>query len=840
MAKLIFKIWGVFLMPLLAFLFPIAEVFAQDNCYGVWEYIPGSGKIYDGLNSDGSIGPYTKIINNDNPPFSKRIEIKKGSIYCDNYAIGYNEAYESGKTDFSLFYIMSNTPKTEDSFEPDGGYSYPLVLKKPGYPTEGTLYLDVEKRYSSAARFIGSCNDLPVYLSGGAFFNCSNGYYMGFTEIEGLTEAFYYRYRRIDGEAEIVSEKNIELIPSPKEVKPDGKSTVEITATLYSYIQGEENSSKPLVGKTLSFAVNEQYGIAPGTISENTVTTNAQGQAKVIFTSPDNELLNKSRLLINTATVTARCDELNIEETVYINFIPDRGKVWVEPNTGGIISEYGIVPPDKRFPALISAYMEDENLQPKANTEVTFTISATNSVGILRSPEGKEGKKLSVKTDSKGIAEVQYVYASSKIPDKALSETIEVTAAGMTLPLKAHIAIGLNLIFEKVENAYEGKGIVNAGEEIPMRVKIKDAWNPNLDISPIISYWGLGNKTGDTKLFVKLDVEPISTVPDFLLDQLKLDKFPPAPFAENMEVRSFKDKGEMNMLWMPENNLKNYKGYPRIKPMAKGNHYYEARVSLVDDKGREVPLSSHPARKAFFNIQTGLPADAMQIFFINNPFNTDTREAKLLATALDLMGFGALISIPDALFKINSGDTDGLFTMLFSEIKGVMLDKAKAHSTFSEEAVSAYTSLTLAEKIDFEIRKDKTGPIAGMEASLYRNLMKSYNLTSGQLVILKGNGNQKLIEEKEYSPPSDKKEVNVIKGVLKISISGLDKKTSETIDKVGKSIHDAESEIPAGENSFTFDDKRNISSFKKGGVTIFIVPADMNIRNENATEMKRY
>jgi hypothetical protein len=497
--------------------------------------------------------------------------------------------------------------------------------------------------------------------------------------------------------------------PQPREVRPDGKSTVEITATLHEDIPGQP--SKPLADKRIDFRVDEQQGVTPGTISASAVT-DADGQVKVTFTAPTADALRQADSLLNRATITARNAEFSLERTTHINFSSDRGQVNVIP-TGGIISAHGIVPPDGRFPAMISVYLEDDGFNPLPETEVTFQIAGTSPHGMLRSGDGQQGTALRLRTDQRGWAEVQYFYAADGPPEKPVTETVEIKSAHLLAPLKAEISIGLDIVFAKIESAYEGRGIVNAGEEIPLRVWIKDSRYQKLDLSQIVNYWGLCDKSGDTKLYVKLEVENLSSVPDYLLDQLKLQKYPEPAFSERMEVRSFRDKGETNMLWMPAGTLKTYQGYPRIRPMTSGTHYYEARVLLLDDQGKEVVQSRHPSRKAYFNIQTGLPADAMQVFFISNPFGPHTREARVLRAALDYMGVGTVLSVVDALDAINRGDTEELFSLLFSEVKGSMIDKAEGLSPDARKLVGIYTGMTTAEMLAADIALDRTGTDRG-------------------------------------------------------------------------------------------------------------------------------
>ncbi|NQU35910.1 MAG: Ig-like domain-containing protein, partial [Bacteroidetes bacterium] len=419
----------------------------------------------------------------------------------------------------------------------------------------------------------------------------------------------------------------------PREVKTDGKSTTEITAILFEYTPGTDIPSTPISGKTVQFSINEQYGIVPGTLNTESAVTDINGQVKVIYTAPMGDSLQKTDKKIVSTAVNVFCDELNVEELAYISFASDKGEVRVSPPYKGIVSNQGIVPPDSRFPALITVSLEDDHLEPMPNTEVSVIIKGDKPLGKIRSENGEEGISLNLISDSKGDLEFQYFYAVDTPPDKPVTEIIEIKTPEMAIPIRAYVTIGLNIVFELVENAYEGKGELNAEEKIPIKIKIKDAWNPEIDLTSIINYWSIGKKTGDNSLNVKLDIENISTVPQYLMEQIKLQNYPEPAFSENMAIKSFKDKKIYNILMLKESSLKDYMGYPKINPTVVGNHYYEASITLVDDQGQEVFQTKHPAHKALFNVETGMAADAMQIFFISNPFATETKDAKLLATA---------------------------------------------------------------------------------------------------------------------------------------------------------------------------------------------------------------
>ena len=184
----------------------------------------------------------------------------------------------------------------------------------------------------------------------------------------------------------------------------------------------------------------------------------------------------------------------------------------------------GIVPPDKRFPADIQARIH------KPNANITFTISGDKAYGLLKTSDGETGKSVTVLSDGNGYANVQYFYSSDTPPDKPVTETIDIKFDGIGKTLNAYIKIGLNLTIEKVENGSEGKGIINAYEEVPLKIRVKDAFYPELDIPWILSHWGLGGNSGNEGLNIKLEIEPQGNVPDYLLDKLKLQKYPDKPF----------------------------------------------------------------------------------------------------------------------------------------------------------------------------------------------------------------------------------------------------------------------------------------------------------------------
>lgn len=661
-------------------------------------------------------------------------------------------------------------------------------------------------------------------------FDYQNGILIGSPDYENPGSVF--RRTKKDGKTNTERETAFQLSASEKEIAADGQTQVLIKAKLYDFISGQEMSSRPISGKWIEFDILPLEGVTPGTLSSAGAITNADGEATVTFVAPDAESLAKiTNYSRKYATIMARSTEADHEELVSIYFKSGNGKIFTHPSAG-IGSSHGLIPPDKRYPALIEAYFEDENDTPLAHATVTFTIVAETPLGILRNFSGQEGKTVTANTDEKGFARVHYCYNSSSFPDKPISENIHVISETASISMTATVSVGLNLVFELVESAYEGKGLINAGENIPLRVKIKDIWNPEADLSEIINYWGIGEKAGNDMLFVKLEIEKLGSVPDYLLDYLQIEKYPEEKFSDFMMVRSFKKEGQMNMLWMSSASFADYQGYPRISPKVSGKSYYEARISLTDRHGNDVFPSKHPATKAFLTMESGIEADRFKIFVNLNPFAPQTKNQQILREALSYK-YGTVVSITDAVDAINRGDVDKLYHLLFGEIKSAILNQVSNFSDYTQKAAETYTQLALAEKVQYDIIHNESGPLAQMDNDVYVQLKSAFNNIPGQLIILSGDGNQQLLLEKAQQE-------NKTNSKIKFSFGGFDDKTKESFSKIEKAFKKKGKEVTVMEGEFVFDDELKTYSLKKGNITYYLIPEGSTFSFENAHGAKQF
>ena len=628
-----------------------------------------------------------------------------------------------------------------------------------------------------------------------------------------------------------------------KEIKPDGITQIAVSAQLYSYISGDKTSSRPIEGKSLNFEIVSTENIKPGKLSSSTGKTDYDGKVTFTYTAPSAQTLEEMSPSNRTGTsIRILSEEFNIEDQVYFTFMTDNGKIWVEPGTG-ILPDTGYIPADKRYPAYISANFYDENMEPLANSEVLFSIKGENPAGMLRVADGREGRELKVRTDANGVAGVQYYYAASAPPKSRLTETIEAKTANMTTPFKAYVSTGLNLVIDNAKSGFETSTEINAGEEVPLKITVRDEWNPELDLSGILNYWGMGGNTGNNRLFIKLEIEKQGFVPKYLLDLTGETNFPESPYLELLYPKSA--GGIKNLLYISEYSSKKA-GFPSVKPLFSGINNYEVRVSLADEKGNKVFESPNPRRYAFLSIPTNVPADAFSVWFASNPLGPNTETARfarmLLSTVSlgDYGGFGSILSLADAAFAINSGDSEALTGIFLSEIKGQVFGDISNKEGLTGELFGLYNNISIAEQYtSFGLTTySDIGLVAQTESKVLSEIARA-GLKSGlKLVVLKGDGQQKLFIDTK--PEQESKFSKTLKDNIKIDITGIDKKASEIIGKLGIKLKNSSTEVPVAEERFFNDPKLKTYSLKKGKVSVYFIPANAEAISENAVEMKIY
>jgi len=138
--------------------------------------------------------------------------------------------------------------------------------------------------------------------------------------------------------------------------------------------------------------------------------------------------------------------------------------------------------------------------------------------------------------------------------------------------------------------------------------------------------------------------------------------------------------------------------------------------------------------------------------------------------------------------------------------------------------------MALAENVGLTIMKDQTGPITAFEGAIFDQLKSAFEWEPNQVVIMKGYGDQKLFA---VSGPSEE-EKNAGKSNFAIAGGATGDNPEET------NAHSPDREIPTKEGEYMHDKELNTTSLKNRYTSVYIIPADMKVRAENAIEMKRY
>jgi hypothetical protein len=633
----------------------------------------------------------------------------------------------------------------------------------------------------------------------------------------------------------------LRLATTTRELDADGRASAELTAILYEYLPGRDDSSRPLANAQIAFSLSSPVG----TLAHPLATTDANGQVRVTYTAPQASDLHHLPPGIPSVMVHAKAPAHDREDGLSIYFKAHRGEAWAEPAMG-IRSSIAIVPPDPRFPAVITARVADDNLNPLPGETVTFTLQTPNPRGLLRNRAGRTATSVTATTDRHGLAQVHYFYAAGQAPDAPLRESITATSPQMARPAEVAIAVGLNLVFDRVENRYEGRGIVNAGERVPLAITVRDVWHPDLDLHQILPFWGPGGDIGDSpRLEIALKIENLATVPNYLLDALRLESQAEPAYHSIVNVRSFAESGVKNILWEPSSSLRGY-GYPRVRPPFPGINTYQLSVALVDPAGRPVYPESRPRSSAFLSVTTGVPADAASIFLLENPLGPHTPEARLARTILSTFsikvggtswgGFGLIVALADAAHAINTGDTDALVELALGEIKGQVFGDIADGKSPAATRFTRYNQLTLAEKyasLALTSHEDR-GLFAAVDQRILSSLASLATTQGQRLVILQGNGSQAL-QIPATANPARPAAHPVARNLLgRVARQVLDSpEIEQLLDAATGTTRPATP--PLQEGRILEDSSTGITSLKQGNLSLYLIPKDLPFETTQTT-----
>ena len=535
----------------------------------------------------------------------------------------------------------------------------------------------------------------------------------------------------------------------PESVMPDGRTTVEIRFNSLKY--PAERGSRPVPFPNVPLVIELQPIGAKtlGQLSVTSATTDSSGQATVQFRVPSAVDLRETG--VRSVSIHASSPEYGIEDTAYVNFTGDSATVFVEPNFGGVASDHGIVPADPRYPARIRVRVEDQDIQLQAGARVRFRIESPDPVGKLYDAAGNSATEIEVATGPDGFAEVLYRCAEGADPTTIREEVILITSPAMLESQTATIHVGIDLAIATVRNLYQGKGMVNAGEKIPVEITVRDAAN-NLaaDLRQYLSHWGSGGSAGDSPIDVHLTIEPLGNYPQYLLTQIAAQNHPAPAFSDRMELRKTGSTSG-NTLWMRPGSLYDYEGLPRFETRFEGQNHYVITARLVDGSGNPLPDANPANDIGYLSVPTGLPADAFSIFFLENPLGPNTPEARFFRTVLNLMGFGSVLSLSDAAHAVNTGDMEALANVVFSELSGRLAENISKSGSALAEYADLYAQLATAEQVTTTLVETKA-PIADLHSAFIKAIVARSPQRDTKLLVITGNGSQQVIQSSTGRP----------------------------------------------------------------------------------------
>ncbi|MEX0323750.1 MAG: hypothetical protein AB3N63_16430 [Puniceicoccaceae bacterium] len=596
-------------------------------------------------------------------------------------------------------------------------------------------------------------------------------------------------------EDEVVATLDLTARANPREVFADGKNQVTILLKTLEYPAGSDADPKPYPNTSIELSLSKHGGREVGRLSANTVTTNATGEATVTYHAPNADDLDDGA--IDAITITARVQELGLEDTAYVSFKSDTGTLFAEPHYKGVVSDKAVVPADSRYPARIQLRAEGDDLRLLSGEKVSFSIKSDNPQGILESRNGEKGTIVSVVANNNGFAEVLYRFNQDSQPAIGFNETITAKTDKMLRPVEGKVSAGIDLSITGIRNLYEGKGKVNAGEQIPVEVIVKDAAQPDADdLRPVLSYWGSGGSNGTQTISVRLKIEPLGNLPKYLLTKMSAESYPAPVFTDTMELRSFEGKTG-NTLWIRNASMADYSGLPKVEARYEGKNYYMLTVELVDGLGNPLPDPDPANNIGYLSIPTGVAADAFTIFFLENPLGPNTPEAKFFRTVLNLMGFGSVLSLADAAHAVNTGDMDALANVVVGELTDKITDAIGDSGGAAAQFANLYAQVSVAEQVATTFI-DSKAPISGLQKKFVETAFQRSGSSGKKLIIVTGTGNQYVVEKNSGKP------VKALEGI----ISG--------------------------------DPGDPICSIKRGAITVLIVPEDFDYEAVDAQSVDEF
>lgn len=458
------------------------------------------------------------------------------------------------------------------------------------------------------------------------------------------------------------------LAATPSTLPLDGRSTAELR------LRGP-------AGAAVAVRIQEEDGGTPGTLSAASATLDAQGEARLVFTTPAASAFarppRQAKILASAGNLA---DEVNIafEQTAF--------RLEAQPRYPGVA--HAVMPGDGRFPAELRLTLRnpDRNDEPLAKEPLRLRVAGGPAELALLGPAAADGRRtatargasLECETDAAGEAVLRLHWSGGRVA-APVPLTVEAEAPRRSLRASARVLAGLDLHLAGAQVAVRsGPGGISAGELVPLALLLRDPFHPEVrDLSPVLGWWQEGGAHGEHALLLDTAIGYGAEIPQYLTDLLGADGRR-QPFRGLCVARYDAARGATVPMAVDA-----AVGLPRVQVATSGLNSFELSAHLAtvvagaDGRGSapvEEPLEKN--NWAVAQLRAGAQADAAYLFLVENPFRPATPEGELLRRIVSLHGgASAVFALTDALDAVNRCDWGDLAAVASDRVMGAMTDR---------------------------------------------------------------------------------------------------------------------------------------------------------------------
>ncbi len=257
-------------------------------------------------------------------------------------------------------------------------------------------------------------------------------------------------------------------------LKADGSSSSLLTISLFDKSTGNNSSRTPLKVKSITVKNVPYNGRPVGNLSNRTIITDNNGSAQVIYTAPDKEDIPPGP--VPRAEIIVRCDDLNVQETLYIDLFAGES-IKIKP-------AYTILPAHKDYKNELTFRFEN----PDKDWGKVYKAIIKNNSGhgrFISASEEMPRKELTIDATSGTDNVITYFWDGPQPADSAIEEQVSIEIPDLELSGTLTFSVGIDLMADEV--AVSWKPPFQPFLTIPIHVYIRDRFHPDADIEKMFS-----------------------------------------------------------------------------------------------------------------------------------------------------------------------------------------------------------------------------------------------------------------------------------------------------------------------------------------------------------------